>query len=183
MNKRRLFVGISLSEALKKRLVRDMSAWTPAKEALILTVPDNLHVTLFYLGFVEEEEVPEVCRKVGEASQGIPSFELTFTEMALVDGPEHPKMIWLTGEPSEPLKNLREAVEKTFSSFVASKKSFRPHVTLAKIKKAKWQKLPEKPKLKDGVLFVDPVESISVFESLSINGKRRYEAIDTFPLQ
>lgn len=180
--KRRLFIGIPLSDALRKRLGRDMASWEPAKEALILTPPENLHVTLFYLGFVEEEAVPEICRKAGEACEAIPSFELDFTETVLMDGPERPKMIWLSGEASEPLKNLREAIEKVFASFVTEKKSFRPHVTLAKIKKAKWQKLPEKPKLKEKVSFVEPVDAISVFESLSINGKRRYDPIDTFPL-
>jgi len=59
---------------------------------------------------------------------------------------------------------------------------YRPHITLAKIKKSKWLKLETKPVLKDKLSLMETVENIAVFESLSLDGKRRYEAIDTFPL-
>ena len=52
MNKtRRLFVGIPLSPQLKKRLVRESERFP--KEAVLLTRPENLHVTVFFLGFVQ----------------------------------------------------------------------------------------------------------------------------------
>lgn len=182
MNKtRRLFVGIPLSPALRKRLMREMQTWP--EEAVLLTAEENLHVTLFFLGFVLDEQIGEVCAKVAEACRDIESFELSFNSMELMDDEEHPKMIWLAGEASDELRKLRESVEKAFSSFVAEKKAYRPHVTLAKIKKPKWLALPEKPKLKEKVLFIEPVDTVCVFESLSLDGKRRYEPIDTFALR
>ena len=91
-------------------------------------------------------------------------------------------MIWLTGKPSEELCLILEKIEKVFSAFVNERKTYRPHVTMAKIKKSKWLKLEQKPVLKETVSLMETVESIAVFESLSIDGKRRYEPIDTFPL-
>lgn len=181
MNKtRRLFVGIPLSKALKKRLVREMEAFP--KEATLLTREENLHVTLFFLGFVYEEQVAEVCATVGEACENLESFELEFTGMKLMESPENPKMIWLTGVASEGLKKLREEVEKAFASFVTEKKEYRPHVTLAKLKKQKWLKLAKVPELKEKLHLIEPVDTVCVFESLTIDGKRRYEPIDTFSL-
>lgn len=182
MNKtRRLFVGIPLSPELRKRLRREMADWPD--EAVLRTAEDNLHVTLMFLGFVHEEDVPEMCAKVGEVCQDIAAFDLSFTGIRLLDNDENPKMIWLTGEPSEELKTLREELEKEFSAFVTEKKAYRPHVTLAKIKKPKWLALAEKPVLRESVHLVEPVDTVAVFESLSIDGKRRYEQIDTFGLQ
>jgi len=182
MNKtRRLFVGLPLSPALRKRLKRDMALWP--KEAVLQTAEDNLHVTLMFLGFVHEEDVPEMCAKVGKVCEMINAFELSFTGMQLLDSNENPKVIWLHGEPSEELKQLREALEKMFSAFIVEKKSYRPHITLAKIKKSKWAVLPEKPKLKEQLLYIESVDTVAVFESLTIDGKRRYEQIDTFGLQ
>ncbi|OGI14133.1 MAG: 2'-5' RNA ligase [Candidatus Moranbacteria bacterium RIFCSPHIGHO2_12_FULL_54_9] len=183
MNKtRRLFVGIPLSAPLRRRLTQEMEEWP--KDAVFRTAQENLHVTLFFLGFVQEEQVPEVCAKVGEACRDTESFELIFNGMRYdVDDAEAPKMIWLAGEANDALKHLLETIEKAFSAFVAEKKVYRPHVTLAKIKKSKWLKLAEKPKLKETLSIVEPVETIAVFESLSLEGKRRYEQIDTFPLQ
>lgn len=181
MNKtRRLFVGIPLSPLLRKRLAQEIKKWP--KVAILPTAEENLHVTLFFLGFVNEENIPEICATVGEACEKIRSFELRFTGMKLLDDETHPKMIWLLGEASEELRELRETIEKKFSSFVTEKKAYRPHVTLAKIKKPKWLTLTEKPKLKEQVLYAEPVDTVAVFESLSLNGKRRYEPIDTFSL-
>lgn len=181
MNKtRRLFVGIPLSAPLRKRLTQEMENWP--KEAVLRTAPDNLHVTLFFLGFVHEENVADVCMRVGEVCQDVESFELLWSGMKLMDSEEAPKMIWLTGEANDPLRTLLEAIEKEFSSFIVEKKAYRPHVTLAKIKKSKWLKLAEKPKLKEKLSLIEPVDTIAVFESLSLEGKRRYEPIDTFPL-
>ncbi|MBI2439652.1 MAG: RNA 2',3'-cyclic phosphodiesterase [Candidatus Moranbacteria bacterium] len=178
---RRLFIGIPLSPPFRKRLSREIHQWP--KEAVLPTAEENLHVTLLFLGFVQEDQVPSICAKVGEACKNFESFELFFTGIKLLDNDEHPKMIWLTGEASEELKNLREAMEKKFSAFITEKKSYRPHVTLAKIKKQKWLSLSEKPKFKEQTSFVEPVDTVCIFESLSLDGKRRYEPIDTFALQ
>lgn len=181
MNKtRRLFVGIPLSKEFKKRLVREMEVFP--KEASLLTREENLHVTVFFLGFVHEEQVADVCARVGAACAELEAFQLEFRGLQLMESPENPKMIWLAGEPSEGLKALREEIEKEFSSFVTEKKLYRPHVTLAKIKKQKWLALPTPPALKDALHLIEPVDTVCVFESLSLDGKRRYEPIDTFPL-
>lgn len=181
MNKtRRLFVGIPLSKELKKRLRQEMETFPAA--ASLLTREENLNVTLFFLGFVHEEQVANVCARVGEVCAELESFELEFTSMKLMESDENPKMIWLEGEASEGLKKVREEIEKEFSSFVVEKKLYRPHVTLAKLKKQKWLGLPEKPVLKEKLHLMESVDTICVFESLSIDGKRRYEPIDTFPL-
>ena len=182
MNKtRRLFVGIPLSAQLRKRLVREMETWP--KSAVFQTAEENLHVTLFYLGFVQEEQVPDVCARVGEACAERHSFELVFNGIRLMDSDERPKMIWLEGDASDELKQLREDIEKAFEAFVAEKKAYRPHVTLAKIKKSEWLKLETKPELREKLSLMESADTVCVFESLSLNGKRRYEAIDTFPLQ
>jgi len=181
MNKtRRLFVGIPLSSQLRKRLMQEMENWP--KEAVLRTTEENLHVTLFFLGFVQEEEVGDMCRRVGEVCRDVESFELAFTGTKLMESKESPKMIWLTGEPSDELRLLLEKIEKAFSSFISEKKVYRPHITLAKIKKSKWLKLEDKPVLRETVSLNETVENIAVFESLPIDGKRRYEAIDTFSL-
>lgn len=182
MNKtRRLFVGIPLSAPLRKRLTQEMQTWP--KEAVLRTAEENLHVTLFFLGFIQEEHVGEICARVGEVCKDVESFELIFTGMQLVENEESPKMIWLAGEVNDALRILLEKIEKAFSSFVTERKIYRPHVTLAKIKKSKWLKLSEKPRLKEKLSVVEPVDTVAVFESLSLDGKRRYEQIDTFPLQ
>ncbi|MEI9966970.1 MAG: RNA 2',3'-cyclic phosphodiesterase [Candidatus Moraniibacteriota bacterium] len=178
--KRRLFIGIPLSDALRKRLARGASAFEG--EAFLPVRPENYHVTLLFLGFVSEEEMYTVSQKIETALEGISSFDLSFDRIQAVDDPADPKMIWLSGEPNDALRMLREALEKAFGTFVAEKKSFRPHVTLAKIKRSKWRAHPPTENLEQTVHFVEPVESVALFESTVIDDKRSYEIIDSFPL-
>ncbi len=181
MNKtRRLFVGIPLSSVFRKRLIQEMEKWP--KEALLCTTEGNLHVMLFSLGFVQEETIGEICCTVGEVCQKREAFELVFTKMSLLDSDESPKMIRLEGDENDELRILVEDIEKKFGAFIQQRKSYRPHITLAKIKKSKWLALPTKPILKEKMLLMETVESVAVFESLSIDGKRCYETIDTFLL-
>ena len=177
---RRIFIGLPLAPQMRKRLKQEMASWP--KEALLQTAEENLHVTLMFLGFVNEERIPEICRSVEQAVSSHEAFELQFTGMELREDREHPKMVWLSGEPSEELRLLYEDLEKAFSSFVTGKKQFRPHITLAKIKKSRWLKLPSPPEFKTSLSLVEPIDTVAVFESLVIDGKRRYEQIDSFPL-
>lgn len=181
MNKtRRLFIGLPLSDALRKRLVLEMSAF-PA-QAILPIAEDNLQLTLMFLGFVHDEDVPEMCERVGEVAQTLETFELAFTGMKLIENPENPKMITLVGEPSDGLRHLREEMERAFSAFVTERKAYSPTVTVAKIKKNKWLALDPQPVVKEKLSILEMIDTVVVYESLSLEGKRRYEPIATFSL-
>jgi len=181
MNKtRRLFIGLPLSDALRKRLSLEVDQLP--SHAVLPIAPANLQVTLMFLGFVHDEEVPEMCERVGEVAETMESFELSFTGMKLIEDTLHPRMIWLMGEPSDGLRHLREEMEKAFSAFVTEKKVYSPHVTVAKIKRTKWLALYPQPVLKEKLSILEMIDTVVVYESLSLDGKRRYEPIATFPL-
>lgn len=182
--KRRLFVGIHLSPFLRKKLNQEVQAW--GKDVLIPTNEDNFHVTLHHLGFVLEDELPNLITRLDEAASKIQAFDVSLSDITVLESLENPKMIWLTGEASEPLRKLHEEVEKALGVFVTERKSFRPHVTLAKIKKAKWLRAQEAekglPKIKMCLNVNDPVDSITLFETTVREGKRFYDPLATFPL-
>lgn len=180
LNYRRLFIGIPLSPALKKRLRREFEVWP--EEATLPTREDNLHVLLFHLGFILEDNIYDISEKIRLVTEGIAAFDIAFTEIEGVESEEDPKMIHLSGEPSEELRILRQELEKVFTNLTHDKKTFRPHVTLAKLKRAKWALLAPRPTIHKTVNFVEPVEEVVLYESLILDGKRTYEAIDHFPL-
>ncbi len=183
--KRRLFVGIHLSPFVRKKLAKEVEGWNT--EFIIPTHQDNFHITLRFLGFVLEDQIPTLCELLEKAAQKRETFDVNFSSIEIVDSLENPKNIWLAGEASEELRLLHEEIEKALDVFVTERKSYRPHVTLAKVKKAKWLKAAAEnrevlPKIKTCLRINDPVESITLFESTSIDGKRVYDPLATFPL-
>ncbi len=177
---RRLFIGLPLSNQLKKRLSREEAIWPEI--ATLPTRSENLQVTLMHLGFLLEDDIFEVAEKIRLAVSDIPAFDIYFEKIELFESPENPKMIYLTGQGNEELLDLHRALEAAFTNKTHDARSFRPHVVLAKLKKAKWLALSPTPKVEKVVNLGESIDEVVLYESLSIDGKRTYEPIDTFPL-
>lgn len=181
MLQRRLFVGIPLSSALASRLTREMSSWP--EEVFLKTVKENLHVTLFFLGFIPESMVPEICEKVRRLCEAEDSFEIAFSGIRFVPDVLDPKMVWLSGEPSDALRNLTTAIKRELDFTVLSDpKIYRPNITLARIKKSAFRKLDPKPDIEKKLHLVEPVETVVVYESVIEDGERKYSALESVPL-
>lgn len=180
MQKRKIFIEIEVPEGVKKRLVSRTEKWQnlPVK----WSKKENLHITLLFLGYVDESVLPEICQKVSEAVSKIESFDIEFDKIEIGPSPEKPQTVWFSGEASEDLKDLYESVQKELDIFQTEKKSFRPHITLGKIRKKKWESLEEKPEINENFKVTMTVESVSVMESRGEEGGMEYHVIENCPL-
>lgn len=178
---RRIFIGISLPDNVKKRLDQRILKWKelPIKWSL----PDNFHITLSFLGFVDDESLAGICLAIKEAVDNFESFDIDFKGIGLGPDPDDPRMIWLFGGANEELRKLQVEIEKSMDTFVSEKKEFRPHITLGKIDKGKWKMLPEKPKIEEILKISIPVESVDVFESKIEKGRTRYTVLESCELK
>ncbi len=178
---RRVFVGIDLPAQVKKRLAQKMEKRQdlPVRWAL----EDNLHVTLSFLGYVNDSVLADICAKVRRACEDNEIFDIMLEEIVIAPSPQEPRMIWVEGLPSENLKRLQESIERELGIFQKKKRTFRPHVTLGRIRKEKWKKLPEIPEIREKFSALIPVESVEIFESVVEEGKRRYLLLESCPLK
>lgn len=180
MQKKKIFVEIEVPPQVKRRLIQKMEQWKPLpvkwmKEA-------NLHVTLAFLGYVDESMLPEICEKVAEAAAKHESFDLEFEKITLGPDPRDPQMFWLEGEISEELRLLNESIEKSLGIFRKERKEFRPHVTLGRIRTLKWDELPEKPVVEEKIRLAFSVEDVLVMESSQDKSGPLYNVLETCPL-
>jgi 2'-5' RNA ligase len=143
---------------------------------------ENLHITLLFLGHIGDENIPNICEKIRRSSEQIEAFDIMLEEIILAPNPAEPKMIWLIGKSSERLKILQENIEKKLGTFQREKKSFRPHVTLGRIRKNKWKDLPVIPEIKEKFSVLIPVGSIDILESVVEDGKRKYLLLENCQL-
>lgn len=176
----KIFVGIQLPEGIKKRLAQTMEKW---QDLPVKWIPvDNLHATLLFLGYVNDEDVVSVCDTIREIAQESQSFDLLFQNIALAPDEQTPRMFWLKGEESEDMKVLVEKLEHALKKTDIEKKSFRPHVTLGRIRKEKWEVLPEKPIIDQKFSTSVPASSVEIFESIMVNGKSKFIVLESCPL-
>lgn len=177
---RRLFVGIPLSARLRKRLSSEMTRFESLP--IIPTRTDNVHITLIFLGFVNEEEIPNIVNALEDVALDFSPFEIDLSEIRAEPNNEHPTMIWFAGEASETLVELRNAIATALAYLTPASKTFRPHVTLAKIRRGKYEALETKPEITKPFHVIEPVDAIVLFESTTLDGKRAYLPLAEFPL-
>ena len=181
MHYRRVFVGIPVSQSFGKRLLRKMETWQNLP--IRFGKEENFHVTLAFLGLVKDDDLPGICEDITEALRGTESFDMSFNEIKLTPkGGDEAKMLWLTGEPSTGLANLRNALEASLSSFDPEYKSFVPHITLGRVLRTRWAKLPERPDIRETVNLAESVSGVTLYESVSEGGKRKYIPLAEFSL-
>lgn len=179
--KRKIFISINLAGQVKRRLIKSCAKWQtlPVK----WTKEENLHVELFFLGYIDNDVVAQVCQKVQEAVCDIELFDLEFEKIILAPNAENPQEFRVIGKASEQLKTLCEAIEKELGIFIVSKKVFSPHITLGKIRKEKWAELENTPEVNEKASFAVSVEAVDIMASHFDEGKNSFVLIESCGLK
>lgn len=179
---RKIFIGVELSPAVKKRLMQKTQKW--ADLPIRWSREENLHLNLINLGHVEDEIVYEICTKVREVTEEIDLFDIDMDKIELSPSADkNAKSVNFTGGESEKLKFLCEEIEKALGIFNHSKKRFRPSITLGRIQQYGWQRMDSIPEVEEKFTILLPIESVEIFESGIIDGKRKFASIESCPLK
>jgi 2'-5' RNA ligase len=102
--------------------------WTP---------PGNLHITLFFIGEVEEKNLESITRALKQTVAGQPAFSLHFDSIELRGKKSHPSMLWGKFRMSESFATMSDRIYrgvKEFMTIAPQHKDPIPHCTLARIK-------------------------------------------------
>lgn len=178
MQKKKIFVEIEVPGNLRRRLAQKIADWSelPIK----WMKEENFHITVAFVGYVDESMIPDICEKVGEAVENFESFDLEFDRIELGPDPQDPKTVLLTGEPCVELGMLNEEVERALGMRPTTHKEFRPHITLGRIRKLMWEQLTEKPEISEKMHVSMTVDSVSIMESKG--GGAEYVSLEECPL-
>lgn len=178
---RKIFIGIELSPAVKKRLMQKTQKW--ADLPIRWSREENLHLNLINLGHVDDDIVVEICSKVQKVTEKMNLFDIDMDKIELSPSADkEAKMVVYSGGQNEKLKTLCEEIEKSLGIFSHSKKVFRPSITLGRIQQYGWQKLDPIPEVYENFTVLLPIESVEIFESAIIDGKRKFASVESCPL-
>jgi len=126
----RLFVAV----AVPNRLARMLQAAAAADPGLRVLPPENLHVTVHFLGTVDPDRVTALTGALAAACSGLEPFDLVFE--AVVPAPKRqPRMLWARAAPSRLHTALANAVAEAAAEAAPRARPPRtsaPHVTLAR---------------------------------------------------
>ena len=179
--KRKIYININIPDRTRRRLIGGIEKWQnlPVK----WTKEANLCITLFFLGYVDNEVVIDICQKVQKVVENFEIFDLDFEKIIIAPSNEKAQSIQVSGMASDQIRDLQTAIEKELGIFVAEKKTFSPHITLGKIRKIQWEELTEKPIINEKISFAVNVESVDIMASHFGEGKNGFVLIESCPLK
>jgi RNA 2',3'-cyclic 3'-phosphodiesterase len=127
----RLFISINPTEEIKTYLVQ-VQKELQAKELLqaVYVLPDQLHITLVFLGNTEALYLPEIIKKLSQIQEA--PFNLTLNNLE-INSWHHPRVLWLTVSAPE-LAQLVEKIETALELAPKHKREFKGHITIARVK-------------------------------------------------
>jgi 2'-5' RNA ligase len=133
----RTFIAIEVPSEVKSALAALQTELRRAGADVSWTGPENIHLTLRFLGEVDERrigEVEEVC--VASAAEFQP-FTLRLNDTGVFPNARQPRILWvgLAGaieRAGEVRKRLDEGL--ALIGFEREEKDFRPHLTIGRIK-------------------------------------------------
>lgn len=195
----RLFIAINLPQEIKNKIWKDFAYARDFLEFARFTVPENLHVTLAFLGEQNENVLPKIEAVLKETTNGIGQHPIRIIGCRIGPGDTIPRMLWLeTDKDSESfLRALTQQVRRGLASKSISfdqTHGFNNHLTLARFSD-RWQqsflsknckqKSEEinriKESLPESVSLPFQASSIILFESSEKDGQRIYSPLFESP--
>lgn len=132
--KKRLFIAIPLPD----QLVDFFSEYKAQYQAhnVRWTKQENLHITVYFLGWINEKITLKLISNLKDTFLGIQPFELTFKEISFAPPGKPPRMIWAVFNDSRSYTDLALKISNAVRKFIKSDVMLKPipHVTLARFK-------------------------------------------------
>jgi 2'-5' RNA ligase len=100
--------------------------------------PENMHLTVKFLGDVDTSEIHKVCRAVEESVADIEPFVLQIRGAGAFPNLKRPRTLWVgTGDGSEAVTQLAQRVESALKKlgFRPEARRFHPHFTIGRVRR------------------------------------------------
>lgn len=175
----RLFVAVDLPQAVKSAL-QGLCAGVPGAK---WRRQDQLHLTLRFIGEVDGGVARDVC----DALDGVqaPAFDIAVSGVGHFGDKRRPRVLWAGVDGVDPLKFLRERVERTLVNIGLEPegRKYRPHVTLARLQGARMHDVTEFESLHGDFRSVTfHVDRFVLFSSFLSGAGAIYTAEAEYPL-
>jgi len=137
MNKFRGFIAIDIKAVTKVIEFQNEIRNTGANIKIV--EPENIHITLKFLGETEESLIDKINDIIKESVKGITPFEVTLKDTGVFPNENYIKVIWIGIEKFEEIRDIANNIDEKLINlgFKKEKRKFSPHITIARVKSAK----------------------------------------------
>jgi 2'-5' RNA ligase len=138
MARLRTFIAVDLGPSLRGRCIALQQSLARESMEVKWVGPDNLHVTLLFLGEVEDRQTPALCRVVAACCVEHSPFTLSVEGVGCFPNPRRPRIVWAgIGAGRQELCALHDALEPPLlqlGCYRREERQYTPHITLGRVR-------------------------------------------------
>jgi 2'-5' RNA ligase len=137
MARTRTFIAVETSPAVRRRAVALQDKLRASQVNASWTDPEKMHITLMFLGDVDDREIPEVCKRVATAAAPFDPFLVEFSRAGAFPASDRPRTVWIgVDQGSQELVALQSAIQESLVEmrFPREQRIYKPHLTIARVR-------------------------------------------------
>jgi 2'-5' RNA ligase len=174
----RLFFGLEIPETIKADLLQVKTQIAGAR----WQSRGQLHLTLAFLGEVEEQQLPRACELAQSVTQR--AFELEVRGLGCFGATDNPKILWAGVSPETELRALQQdlATRLAGGGFSLKNPNFKPHITVSRFRPPAGSVASLIESRRNTEFGTMPVRHFALFESTPGPGGSVYTVLERFVL-
>jgi RNA 2',3'-cyclic 3'-phosphodiesterase len=133
----RCFVAIELSSAVRARLADLQKRLAPLDRDVRWTRPEQIHLTVKFLGEVPDGDVPGVCDVAAQIASGYAPFEIEVRGTGCFPPRGSARIVWAgLGQLPNELVDCHREIEQAYAKigFKPEDRPFHPHLTIGRVR-------------------------------------------------
>ncbi len=133
----RLFIAINFPDAMRKRLWSEAAPLHDAGYPVKWVAADNIHMTVKFLGEVDESRAGAIGVGLRSAVADTKTFGLPVGQFGAFPSAKRPRVLWVGCETPPVLELLEDAMEREMSKIglETDGRAFRPHITIGRVRR------------------------------------------------
>jgi len=152
----RMFIAIELSAEIKDELMRIQNILKSSGADIKWVKPEAMHLTLKFMGEVDETKMPEIKETFDPALSDTSAFNIKLGQIGAFPNLNNLRVLWVGIDPScsKALEDMFKKIDKALESAGIPKedKKFSAHLTLGRVRTGKNRQI-----LKDKILSAQPL--------------------------
>ncbi|TWT70250.1 RNA 2',3'-cyclic phosphodiesterase [Crateriforma conspicua] len=134
----RSFIAVPLEKPVERSAVKLLKSLQQEQDGIRWVPAENLHLTLKFLGDVDNRQVPVVCEAIRSVVSQVDAFPLSFRgTMALPSDLKARVLCAGVDDPTQTLVQMVASLEKAMAElgFKPEARDYVPHLTLGRVRK------------------------------------------------
>lgn len=181
----RIFIGFDFDETMKRDIKRTIGTVKKHMISGKITDFDNLHLTLKFIGDIDEARFDEVVKGVEDVISELRVFSMSLSDIGYFDKKNKYRVLWMgiTGDLHVLTKSfdlLEDSLHKY--NFEKDDRGYNPHITIGRKVKLDEELDNINKHLKIDRAHTCIVKKLYIYNSVSEDGKRVYKKIKEYDL-